>query len=114
MICCRLPLEAAGPHRARGRVGVLKQVGLNDYVLAIKDRRDGRTHLLWTPRELEAWLKSFEAGECLEPTVELCGRCDGIHSPRDVDGEMFANCIACQAELVEVVLELRDEQEADG
>jgi hypothetical protein len=36
------------------------------------------------------------------------------HPPdRDVDGEVFGNCVGCQAELVEVALELRDEQEAE-
>lgn len=60
------------------------------------------------------WLQSFEAGECLQPEVGLCGRCDRIHNGRGIDGEVFGNCIPCQASLVEVAVELRDEQEAEG
>lgn len=37
----------------------------------------------------------------------LCGRCKGMHADRDVDGEVFGNCIRCQADLVEVALELQ-------
>ena len=100
--------------RGRARIVWLKRVGLDDYVLAIEDRRDGRVHLLRTPRDLAVWLRSFEAGECLQPAVGLCGRCDRIHDDHDLHGELFPNCIACQVDLVDVALELRHGQEADG
>lgn len=38
----------------------------------------------------------------VQPAFGLCGRCNSIHTDRDVDGEIFGNCIWCQAELVEV------------
>lgn len=81
--------------------------GDDDYVLAIEDVRDGRVHVVRTPGDLEPWLKSFKNGECVQPAFGLCGRCNGIHADRDVDGEVFGNCIRCQAELVEVALELQ-------
>lgn len=90
------------------------RIGLNDYALAIEDRRDGRTHLLRTPQDLGVWLKSFETGECLVPVLGLCGRCDTIHGDHDANGEVFGICIPCQAELVEVALELHLETEAEG
>lgn len=37
----------------------------------------------------------------------ICGRCGGIHTDRDVNGELFGTCIPCQAELVEVALQHR-------
>jgi len=99
--------------RPLGRIVGLKSVGDDDYVLAIEDIRDARVHVLKTPRDLEPWLKSFKTGECLRPGFGLCGRCDRIHADRDVDGEVFATCIRCQAELVEVATELRNQQEAE-
>ena len=48
----------------------------------------------------EPWLKSFKTGECLQPAFGLCGRCNAIHTDRDLDGEVFGSCIPCQAELV--------------
>jgi hypothetical protein len=66
-----------------------------------------------TPKDLEPWLKSFKTGECLQPPFGLCGRCNSIHADRHTDGEVFGDCIPCQAELVEVAIELRYEQEAE-
>lgn len=83
-------------------------------MLAVEDLRDGRVHLMRSARDLEPWIKSFKSGECVQPAFGLCGRCNGIHAVRDVDGEVFGNCIRCQAELVEVALEFRNEQEADS
>lgn len=48
-----------------------------------------------------------DSGGSGAPTLGLCGRCNGIHTHRDVDGEVFAKCIRCQAELVEIALTLR-------
>ena len=100
-------------HRPLGRVVGLKPIGDDDYVLAIEDIRDGRVHVVRAPSDLEPWLKSFKNGECMQPALGLCGRCNAIHADRDVDGEVFSNCIRCQADLVEFVLELRNEQEAE-
>lgn len=93
--------------RPLGRVVGLKAIADDDYVLAIEDVRDGRVHVVRTQGDLEPWLKSFKNGECVQPAFGLCGRCNGIHADRDVDGEVFGNCIRCQAELVEVALELQ-------
>ena len=100
-------------HRLLGRVVGVQAITDDDYVLAIEDIRDGRVHVVRTPSDLEPWLKSFKNGECLQPAFGLCSRCNSIHTDRDADGEAFSNCIRCQAELVEVALELRNEQEAE-
>ena len=100
-------------HRPLGRVVGLKAIADDDYAMAIEDVRDGRVHVLRTPRDLEPWLKSFKTGECVQPTFGLCGRCNAIHADRDVDGEVFGNCIPCQTELVEIALELGHGQEAE-
>lgn len=99
--------------RPRGRVVAVRPIGDDDYVVAIEDVRDGRVHVARTPRDLEPWLRSFKAGECLQPAFGLCGRCGGIHTDREVDGEVFRMCIRCQADLVEVALDLRTEREAE-
>ena len=93
-------------NRPLGRVVGLKAIADDDYVLAIEDIRDGRVHVVRTPSDLEPWLKSFKIGECVLPAFGLCGRCNAIHSDRDVDDEVFGNCIPCQAELIEVALNL--------
>ena len=99
--------------RPLGRVVAVQPIGDDDYyVLAIEDVRDGRVHVARTPRDLEPWLTSFKSGECLQPAFGRCGRCGCIHTDRDVDGEVFRTCMRCQAELVEVALEL--EQGAEG
>jgi hypothetical protein len=100
-------------HRPLGRVVALKLVADDDYVMAIEDIRDGRVHVARTPRDLEPWFKSFKTGECLQPGFGLCGRCGCVHHDRDVDDEVFSSCVSCQAELVEVALQLRYEQEGE-
>ena len=100
-------------HRPLGRVVGLKAIADDDYVLAIEDIRDGRVHLIHSPGDLGCWLKSFKSGVCLTATFGLCRRCDSVHADRDANGEVFGNCIRCQAELVEVALDLRNEQEAE-
>ncbi len=96
--------------RPLGRVVAVAPIGDDDYLLAIEDGRDGRVHVARTPRDLEPWLKSFKSGECLQPAFGLCGRCNRVHADRDVDGEIFRYCIACQADFVEVALELGEAQ----
>ena len=100
-------------HRPLGRPVGLKPIADDDYVLAIEDLRDGRIHLIRSARDLERWLKSFKTGECIQPAFGLCCRCGCIHGDRDLDGEVFAVCVQCQAELVEVALELSDEREGE-
>jgi hypothetical protein len=99
--------------RPLGRVVGLKTITADDHVLAIEDVRDGRVHLMRTARDLEPWIKSFKAGECRQPAFGLCARCSGIHRDRDLDGEVFPTCVGCQAELVEVALELGSEWEVE-
>ena len=88
--------------RSLGRLVTVKAVAEDDYVLAIEDIRDGRVHIARTPGDLEPWLKSFKNGECLQPKFGFCGRCDWLHADRDIDGEVFGNCVRCQAELMVV------------
>ena len=100
-------------HRPIGRIVALKPVGDDDYVLAVEDVRDERVHVGRTALDFEPLLRSVKEDRYVLPAFGLCGRCNGIHADRDVDGEVFANCIRCQADLVEVALELRDEQGAE-
>ena len=100
--------------RGIGRIVGLKPVGPDDYVLAIEDVRDERVHVGRTPTDFEPWLRSVKEGRHVIPAFGLCGRCGEIHCDRDLDLEIFRTCIPCQAELVEVGLELYCEQEAGG
>jgi hypothetical protein len=47
------------------------------------------------------------------PAFGLCGRCGEIHCDRDLDLEIFRTCIPCQAELVELGVELYLESEVE-
>ncbi len=38
----------------------------------------------------------------MRPAVAICGRCDRLHTDRDMDGELLANCIGCCVELIVV------------
>lgn len=91
--------------RPKGRIVRLKSVGPDDYVIGIEDARDGRTHLVRSPRDLERWLDSFRQGRCEPAAFGICGVCERIHVDRDVDGEILANCVPCAAELVEIAAE---------
>lgn len=86
-------------HRPLGRMTRVRCVGVDDYIVAIEDIRDGRTQLLHSARDLGTWLRSFIDGRCIQPGAAICGRCDRLHVDRDVDGELLANCIACCTEL---------------
>jgi hypothetical protein len=85
--------------RPLGRVVQVRNVGEDDYIVAIDDRRDGRTHLIHSSGDLRLWFESFRQGECLIPAAGICARCDKLHVDRDVDGELLPNCIGCCAEL---------------
>jgi hypothetical protein len=86
-------------HRPIGRIRSVLPVGDDAYVLAIEDRRGGREHVIEMSVDLEAWLKSFRQGRCLQPTRGFCDCCGAIHSDHDVDGELFELCTSCQSEL---------------
>jgi len=101
-------------YRPIGRIVGLKTVRPDDYILAIEDVRDERVHVGRTPRDFEPWLKSVKEGRYVLPAFGLCGRCGEIHRDRDLDVETFRTCIPCQAELVELSLELQLEAEAEG
>ncbi|MDP9069246.1 MAG: hypothetical protein M3N53_13000 [Actinomycetota bacterium] len=89
-------------HRALGRLVRVRPVGNDDYIVAIEDVRDGRTHLLHSPDDLGKWLRSFKEGRCLQPAAAICGRCDRLHIDRDVDHELLASCIGCCVDLMVV------------
>lgn len=99
-------------HRPLGRLVGLKRMD-TDYVMAIEDVRDGRVHLIRSTRDLEFWVRSFKAGECLQPAFGLCVRCGRIHGDRDIDGEVFRTCVRCQTDLVELALDFSRKQEAE-
>ncbi len=88
--------------RPLGRLVRVRPVGADDYIVAIEDVRDGRTHLIHSAGDLGQWLRSFKEGRCMRPVAAICGRCDRLHTDRDVDGELLANCIRCCAELMVV------------
>lgn len=92
--------------RPLGRLTQLRRVSHDDYIVAIKDSRDGRTQLIHSSGDLRQWLKSFPRGECVMPAAAICGRCDRLHIDRDFDGELLNHCIGCCAELIEVGAEV--------
>lgn len=91
--------------RPLGRIVRVKRLDDDEYLIAVEDVRDGRTHLMICPDDLETWLTSFKQGQCPPVEAALCDRCDEAHADRDADGELFRNCIACQVELVTVAIE---------
>ena len=82
-------------------------------MLAIEDIRDERVHVGRTPPDFEPWLRSVKEGRYVLPAFGLCGRCGEIHCDRDLHLEIFRTCIRCQAELVELALELHLESEVE-
>jgi hypothetical protein len=47
------------------------------------------------------------------PAGAICGVCEHVHTDRDLDGELFPNCIRCQVELVEVYAEMQSRGERE-
>jgi hypothetical protein len=92
--------------RPVGRIVGLKRVADDDYVLAIEDIRDERVHVGRTPTDFESWLRSVKEDRYVLSAFGLCGRCGEIHRDRGWDLGVFRTCIPCQAELVELALEL--------
>lgn len=52
-------------------------------------------------------IESFVIDGSAQLASGICGRCGGIHTDHDVNGELFGTRIPCQAELVEVALQQR-------
>ncbi len=100
--------------RPLGRIVQVRPVGEDDYIVAIDDRRDGRTQLIHSSGDLRLWFESFRQGECLIPAAGICARCNKLHVDRDVDGELLANCIGCAGELIGAGLEGWLEQHTRG
>ncbi len=92
--------------RPLGRIVQVRPVGGDDYIVAVEDRRDGRTQLIHSSGDLRLWFESSRHGECLIPAAGICARCDKLHVDRDVDGELLAHCIACSGELIGVGAEM--------
>jgi hypothetical protein len=92
--------------RPLGRIVQVRNVGDDDFIVAIEDRRDGRTQLIHSWGDLRLWFKSFRRGECLIPVAGICARCNKLHVDRDVDGELLTNCIPCAGELIGVGAEM--------
>lgn len=88
--------------RPLGRIVQVRNVGDDDYIVAIEDLRDGRTQLIHSAGDLRVWLESFRDGRCVMSAAAICGRCDKLHVDRDVDAELLPNCIGCCAELMVV------------
>lgn len=97
--------------RPKGRIVRVMPMQEGGYLMAIEDRRDGRVQLIHSIGDLEVWIESFRLGTCLQPVGAICSVCDRIHTDRDIDGELFTNCIGCQVELLDVVAELGSERE---
>jgi hypothetical protein len=99
--------------RPKGRIVRVMPVAADDYVIAVEDVRDRRTHVMRSVGDLEIWLESFRQGRCEPAALGICGVCDRIHNDSDVDGEIFSNCVRCAAELVEVYAELQSREEGE-
>ncbi len=91
--------------RPKGRIVRVKPIAPDDYVIGIEDARDGRTHLIRTPGDLEQWLDSFRQGRCEAAAFGICGVCDRIHGDRDANGEILATCVSWAVELIEIAAE---------
>ena len=76
--------------------------GEPDYLVAIEDVRDGRTHVVQTKEELETWLRSFEEGRCYPASYGICELCSRTHSDRGLDLEVMPHCLRCTVELIEI------------
>lgn len=98
----------------RGRLVDWRAVGEDDYIAAVEDARDGRTHLLHTPRDTRHWFKSFERGVCERPVAGICSRCNRLHIHQDVDHEFLRDCIPCAGELIALGSEMYLEEHANG
>lgn len=100
------------PHRylsqepSLGRIVQVRKTGDDDYIVAVNDRRDGRTQLIHSSGDLRLWVESFRHGECLIPVAGICARCNKLHVDRGVDGALLAQCITCCGALVEVGVEI--------
>jgi hypothetical protein len=92
--------------RPLGRIVQVRPVGDDDYIVAVDDRRDGRTQLIHSSGDLRLWFESFRHGECLIPAAGICARCNKLHVDRDVDGELLGHCITCAGELIGVGAEM--------
>lgn len=93
--------------RPLGRIVQVRNVGEDDYIVAVEDRRDGRTQLIHSAGDLRVWVKSFREGRCVVPATAICARCDNLHVDRAADSELLGNCtIACAAELITVGAEI--------
>lgn len=99
--------------RPKGRIVRVMPMQEGDYLMAIEDRRDGRVQLIQSIGDLERWIESFRQGVCVQPVGAICFVCDGIHTDRGLDGELFTNCVGCQVELLDVVAEFTGEPEGD-
>lgn len=97
----------------RGRLVDWRAVGDDDYIAAVEDARDGRTHLFHTSRDTRHWIETFARGVCERPAVGICGRCNRLHTQRDANGEVLAHCPACAGELLVLRVEIFLEAASD-
>lgn len=101
--------------RPLGRIVQVRPVADDDYIIAVEDRRNGRTQLIHSSGDLRLWFESFRHGECLIPAAGICARCNNLHVDRDVGEELLTNCIVCAGELIGVGAEMFLEDEGtDG
>ena len=99
--------------RPLGRVVRVMKTGDDDYLMGVEDFRDGRVQLIHATSDLEVWLTSFKEGRCNQPAAAICGVCDRIHTDHGINGELFPNCARCQAELVEIYIEIQSRREGE-
>jgi hypothetical protein len=80
--------------RPIGRIVSVLPLSDGGYVVSIEDRRDGREHVIVTCDDLQAWLDSFERGECVAPSKGYCDCCGELHTDHDSDGEPSSSASA--------------------
>lgn len=93
--------------RLKGRIVRVHEERAGDYLVAIEDVRDGRTHVVQTADELERWLRSFVEGRCYPASYGICELCGRTHSDRGLDLEVMSHCLRCTVELIEIDVDRR-------
>lgn len=99
-------------HRPIGRIVDSSPLGTTTPYLRSKTTGMSESTSAARPR-LRAVAALGEEGRYVLPAFGLCGRCGEIHCDRNLDLETFRTCIPCQADLVQLALDLHPGTEVE-